>query len=358
MKKFNFSALLFLFVTAIVTSCTKPPVPPPAHEPQRVGFYVLGEGAQGRNNSTLALYLNSTKTLINDYFEAQNDGAKIGDTANDMIVYGSKSYIVVNISNKVIVSDIYSGKMIKEIDFGKEGNQDLSPRYCAATAGNVFVTTYHGGLVVLDTTSLQITKKIALSGAFSENIVLLNSNLYIANSGNKGDSNGEKGTTISVVSPATQTEVSIITVPQNPNRLAVSKSGDLFLSTWGNWTSVDAQIHKINPVTGTYQTIANLTASKMAINDNFIYTYHFSYISYEAYIMKVDLKTLTVTTFMEDQTDHDFRSIYDITTDPENGDIYFLDESGLVVVYDKNEVEKERFANAGTRVNKVIFLSR
>lgn len=356
MKKLNISALLFILVTSVVTSCTTPVPDPP--KPKRVGFYILGEGGLNKNNSTLSLYLNSTGTLISDYFGTQNNGAKIGDTANDMIVYGSKSYIVVNVSNKVVVSNIYSGEVVKEIDFGKEGSNNLSPRYAVAANGKVFVSTYYGGVAVIDTTSLLITKKIALSGAFSENIINLNGKIYVANSGNTGDSFGGSGTTISVIDIANESEASTITVPENPNRLVASKDGSLFVSTWGNWYNVDAQIHKVNTTTKTYQTIDNLTASRMVISDNFMYTFHFSYIAFESYVKKVDLSTLAISTFMEDPSENGFRSIYELSSDPQNGDIYFLDESGLVVVYDKNGTETMRFDNAGTRVNKVVFLDR
>ena len=61
------------------------------------GIYVLSEGLFNLNNSTLAYHsFKSGKTNI-DYFRSLNRRG-LGDTANDMAIYGNKLYIVVNVS--------------------------------------------------------------------------------------------------------------------------------------------------------------------------------------------------------------------------------------------------------------------
>ena len=59
--------------------------------------------------------------VVPDYFLAQN-GRGLGDTAQDMIVYGDKMYITVSGENTIEVTDLHA-KSIKQIE------TDGQPRY-------------------------------------------------------------------------------------------------------------------------------------------------------------------------------------------------------------------------------------
>ena len=61
------------------------------------------------------------------YFELQN-GRGLGNTANDMIVYGSKMYIAVAGESTIEVATL-DAKSLKQIECGAQ------PRYLAAYAG-------------------------------------------------------------------------------------------------------------------------------------------------------------------------------------------------------------------------------
>ena len=67
----------------------------------------------GSNNAGLSCFNLNTLTMTVDTFMNVNEKG-LGDTANDMIVYGSKMYIAVYGSSIIEVTDL-SGKSIKQI---------------------------------------------------------------------------------------------------------------------------------------------------------------------------------------------------------------------------------------------------
>ena len=358
-----------LLASALVlglTSCQKGEKTITYHD-ETLGYYVLSEGTANKGDSQLAFYNYATNTLDNDYFGTKNDGEKLGDTATDIIVYGSKTYIVVNISNKVTVLNSYTGRKIKDIDFGsvtiKDKATPANPRYSVGTAGKVFVSTWHNGLAVIDTTTLVITKNIALSEKFSEGLAEKDGEIYVANSGIEGDSYGGAGTTISIVSVSEEKETGTIKVLQNPNRLAFAKDGSLYCSSWGDWAKIDMTLQKIN--IGTKQvvnTFKDFAAKSIAVTSTDVYSCAFSYLSYNTYFTKTKISDNTTTKALEPE-DYSFRSIYEVCVDPKTEYVYWLDESGLVVIFDKDgkyisELPgKKTEGGIYTRPNKVVSLT-
>ncbi|MDD4819527.1 MAG: hypothetical protein PHD21_01665 [Flavobacteriales bacterium] len=359
MKKF-FTVLSLS--TLALFSCQKGEKEPTYHD-QTIGYYILSEGTANKNDSKLAFYDLSTKTLKNDYFASQNptETSGIGDTATDVIVYGSKTYIVVNISNKIIVLNSYTGALISEITLAA----NASPRYAVGTDGKVFVSTWNHGVEVIDTTLMTITKNISLSEKFSEGIVTKDGYVYVANSGKEGDSYGGNGTTISVISTATMQETATITVPKNPNRLAFGPNGMLYCTTWGNWVDEDMTLSKIDVTTNkVVKSYENFAAKALAINAIDIYSCAFSYITYETYFTRTSLANDTSEDALNGVSprDYGFRSIYDVSVDPLTNDVYWLDESGLVVIFDKDGNKKGELPNKSnggiyTRPNKVVMVT-
>lgn len=78
-------------------------------------LYVLNEGLQNSNNASLTMYNIADGTVVNNYFKAVNSGIGIGDTANDIIVYGNKMYITVSTDNIIWVTDL-NAKIIRKIE--------------------------------------------------------------------------------------------------------------------------------------------------------------------------------------------------------------------------------------------------
>ena len=95
-------------------------------------LYVLCEGLFNQNNSSLARFSFGNQQMVRDYFKAVNRRG-LGDTANDMAIYGSKIYVIVNISSTVEVIDFRTGSSLKQIQMLAENGSSRQPRYIAFT---------------------------------------------------------------------------------------------------------------------------------------------------------------------------------------------------------------------------------
>ncbi|MBV5343397.1 hypothetical protein JZU68_07235, partial [bacterium] len=112
-----------------------------SNEPTQL--YVLSEGLFNMNNSTLARYDLTKQTLVPDFFLATNKRG-LGDTANDMGMYGSKIYVVVNVSSQVEVLDAATGKSLKRIALFDSKGVAREPRFVDFHNGKAYVCSFDG----------------------------------------------------------------------------------------------------------------------------------------------------------------------------------------------------------------------
>src|SRR5476651_1246364 len=219
---------LFITVTfiAILSACTKDKnnVTPSTPTAQRAGVYILNQGNYGSGNGTLTYYDYTTKTLTADIFSKVN-GRTLGDTPNDIKIYGSKMYITVDVSGTIEVVDAKTAKSIKQFS-QKTGSTSREPRSIAFNNGKVFVSQYDGTVAVIDTTTLTIDKYITV-GRNPEQMVVSNGKLYVANSGGLSFGNPDK--TVSVIDLSTYTETKKITVIANPGSIGADGYGNVYV---------------------------------------------------------------------------------------------------------------------------------
>ena len=143
------------------------------------GFYLLNEGNMGSNKCTLDYYdyTNATYTR-NIYGNANPDVVKeLGDVGNDLQIYGSKLWAVINCSNKVEVMDAATATRIGQIEIP-------NCRYIAFDGPYAYITSYAGPVQIddnykqlgyvarVDTATLQITDK-CLVGYQPDGIAIL-----------------------------------------------------------------------------------------------------------------------------------------------------------------------------------------
>ena len=200
--------------------------------------YVLNAGDWKSSNSSLTKYDLETGAAVQNYFEYQN-GRCLGNTANDMLVHGSKMYIAVSGESTIEVTSL-DAKSIKQIKCSGQ------PRYLAANGSNVYVTYYDGNVARIDTTSLEVDAMVEV-GRNPEQLALYNGNLYVANSGGM-DYNTEVGydKTVSVVDLATFAEVEKIEVACNP-AVVVSCNEGVFVASYGNYYDIPSTLQRISP---------------------------------------------------------------------------------------------------------------
>ena len=349
--------LLLMFLAAFFTACddTDKIVDPTEVPPSQTNkLMILCEGSFNGNNSTLAYYDLSTKNIDKDFFNTVN-GRGLGDTANDILKYDSKIYIVVNVSGSIEVLDAKSGRSIKNIDMKTSTGESKQPRYAAAYGGKVYVTSYDDTVTRIDTATLAIDGSVKV-GRDPEGICIKNNKIYVANSGGLDYATGNYDTTVSIIGLQNFTVEKTIEVGTNPYQVFADSEGDVYVTTRGNYVDIAPAFKKISP---NYEVTAinNVQVSEFTIvNDK-------AYILYNEWgkpsVVKVfDCQTEKVVTenFIVDKTlnvnGYKIAAdayVYVTTTD------YIT--SGNVFCFDKTGKLKFKLESVGMNPNKVIFLN-
>ena len=158
------------------------PVPPSGGvfgEESTTELYVLSEGLFNQNNSTLARHSFTNNQTITSYFSSINNRG-LGDTANDMALYGNKLYIVVNVSSQIEVIDWYTGLSVKQIPLLQDNGSSRQPRNIAFHQDKAYVCCFAGTIARIDTTSLTVDDK-QHAGRNPDGICVHIQTLYVSN---------------------------------------------------------------------------------------------------------------------------------------------------------------------------------
>jgi len=349
--KLNYLFIAIAFTTALA-SCHKDKVVTPSDTPtaQRAGIYVLNQGGFGDNNSTLSYYSYSTKILTSDLFSSANGGAKLGDVGNDLGIYGSKMYIIVNNSNKVDIVNAHTGVLIKSDSL-------YQCRSVVFYKNDAFITSYNGTVAVMDTSSLTINSSITV-GADPEQMAIVGSKLYVANSG--GLNFGSPDSTVSVVDLTTMKQIKLITVIADPTSVTADTLGHVYVLSFGNFSNIAAGMTVINDATD-----AVVSQPTVSLGNNIpLYQQH-GFIYYPTStnaIATYNAKTQSAgsANFITDGTT--IISPYAISGDPNTGEIFVTDavdynSNGVLYAFDKTG-KKEYQLTVGVNPGKIALLNK
>ena len=198
--------------------------------------YVLNSGDWKSNNSSLTKCDLETGAVVQNYFELQN-GRGLGNTANDIIVYGSKMYIAVAGESTIEIASL-DAKSISQIKCTAQ------PRYLAACGDKVYVTYYDGHVARIDTASLEVDAMVAV-GRNPEQLAVCDGKLYVANSGGM-DYNTALGydNTVSVIDLDAFVEVEKVEVVCNP-AVVVSVGDGVYVASYGNYYDIPGTLQYI-----------------------------------------------------------------------------------------------------------------
>ena len=152
------------------------------------GFYLVNEGNMGSNKCTLDYFDYFTGLYARNFYAERNPNVikELGDVGNDIGIYGSKLYVVVNCSHKVEVLDSRTGTRLGQVDIP-------NCRYVRFYRGKAYVSSYVGPVLIdpdapkgavyeVDTTSLKVTRKVSV-GYQPEEMEIVDDYMYVANSG-------------------------------------------------------------------------------------------------------------------------------------------------------------------------------
>jgi lipoprotein len=215
-----------------------------------VGMYVLNEGNMGSNKASIDyLDLDENKPTVhylrNIYSERNPNVVKeLGDVGNDIKIYGSKLWIVVNVSNKVEVATADSCKRITQINIP-------NCRYLAFKDGFAYVSSYVGPVKLDQDAPLGMVYKVdtvdfkkkdsVVVGYQPEELCIVENKLYVANSGGYRMPNYDN--TLSEIDLTTFKEIRKIKVGLNLHHCQVDHYGQIWVTSRGNYNDVPSRIY-------------------------------------------------------------------------------------------------------------------
>lgn len=326
-------------------------------------LYILSEGLFNLNNSSLARYSFKNSKLTKNYFKEINKRG-LGDTANDIAIYGSKLYIVVNVSSTIEVIDLYTGSSIKQIPMLTDNGSSRQPRHIAFHKDKAYICSFDGTVARIDTTSLEI-ERIVKAGRNPESLCVQNEKLYVSNSGGLDYSEGlGVDRTVSVFDIASFTEIKKIEVGPNPGCILPGPDETVYVATHGsNIADGDYHLVKINGHTDEVEHIYDEKVMNFAISGNIAYLYNYNYSTETSSIKVFNLKTGETIrdNFISDGTK--INTPYGININPFSGNIYITEAysytiTGDVLCFNQNGQLLFRLNRVGLNPNTVIFSNK
>lgn len=249
----RFSSFVLTAAVILTGSCmnSKPPVGV-LPEPGELGrLYILNEGVMGMGNSSIDFYDFADGTYVTDAFPAANPDVPfgLGDTGNDLAVYGGKLWAVMNGSDLVEVMDASTMEHIRAIDVPACRNITFSGRYAYVTswAGNVSDDGDRTGMVYrIDINSLSIAGTVEV-GYQPEDIAALDGKIYVANSGGMTDGYDNR---LSIIDEESFSLERTVEIAANICDIAPDAYGRLWISSPGDYYSVHSGIYVYDTVSG------------------------------------------------------------------------------------------------------------
>ena len=321
-------------------------VQPPASDEQMgrsdfvKGFYLLNEGNMGMNKCTLD-YMDFVTGCYHKNIYAETNPTQVlelGDVGNDIQIYGSKLYAVINCSHFVEVMNKDNARHIGEIKIP-------NCRYITFHQGYAYVSSYAGPVQIdpnarlgyiakIDTASLQVVDTCVV-GYQPEEMVITDNKLYVANSG--GYRAPEYDNTVSVIDLDSFRETKKIEVDINLHRLELDNQGNIYVSSRGDYYNRMSNLYVIDSHTDQVTDTLNIAASEMCIDENLLYLYstEYSYVSSQEWDITyalIDTRTRKIISrnFITDGTEKRIKKPYGIAVNPETKEFYVTDAKDYV----------------------------
>lgn len=307
------------------------------------GLYLVNEGNMGSNKCTLDYYDYHTGLYARNFYAERNPEVvkELGDVGNDIGIYGSRLYVVVNCSHKVEVLDARSGRRIGQVDIP-------NCRYIRFHRGKAYVSSYVGPVLIdpdapkgavfeVDTLTLAVTRKVSV-GYQPEEMEIADDYMYVANSG--GYRAPFYDNTVSVIQMIDFKQVQQIPVGINLHRLKKDRYGKLWVTSRGDYQSRPSRLFVMRKKPGFNQMTVTDTipvaCSDMAFRGDTLLYYATEWNNFTAsntitYGM-IDIRTCTplAESFITDGTEREINIPYGIAVHPDTGEIFVTDARNYV----------------------------
>lgn len=324
-----------------------------------VGMYLLNEGNMGSNKCTLD-YLDFVQGYyVRNLYAERNPHVikELGDVGNDIRVYGSKLYVVVNCSNKMEVLDARTGVRISQVDIP-------NCRYVNFYRGHAYVSSYvgpvqlnnpnavKGAVYKVDTLTLKVVDKCTV-GYQPEEVEVLGEYLYVANSGGYMAPNYDN--TVSVIELEGFRQMQKIPVGINLHRVKADNHGRLWVTSRGDYETISSNLYVLQKKKGRNEMevtdTLNIPCSNFCISGDSLYYYSTEWNNFTQQntitygIINTETLQRVSDSFITDGTQADITIPYGINIHPDTGDIYITDaknyvSSGVLHCYSKDGKHK------------------
>lgn len=323
------------------------------------GMYLVNEGNMGSNKCTLDYLDFENGWYARNLYAEKNPHVvkELGDVGNDIRIYGSRLYVVVNCSNKVEVLNARTGVRIGQIEIP-------NCRYIRFYRGKAYVSAYvgpvqlynpdavKGAVYKVDTLSLQVEGKVTV-GYQPDELEVLGEYLFVANSGGYMAPNYDN--TVSMIELEGFRQVRKIPVGINLHRIRADRYGRLWVTSRGNYENIPSNLYvlerKKNSVEMVVTDTLGIPCSNLFIQGDSLYYYstewnNFTQRNTVTYgIIDIKTKRKVSDSFIKDGTGGDITIPYGIALHPETGDIFVTDaknyvSSGTLYCYTRDGVRK------------------
>ena len=307
------------------------------------GFYLLNEGNMGNNRSTLDYFDYEEGTYYKNIYAERNPNVvkELGDVGNDLLIYGSKMYAVINCSHKVEVMKAKDAIRIAKIDIP-------NCRYAIGDKGYVYVSSYVGPVQIdptapkgavfkVDTLTMQVVGSVEV-GYQPEEMTIIGNRLYVANSGGYRVPYYDNSISVIDLDEFQLCDVIVLDKTANFHRIDHDSRGRLWLSSRGNYYGdFNSDLFVIDPKGKRIIKDMNLAVSDMWVDGDMAYVIstEWSYVSGENTVSyaKIDMMSMSVVdkSLIKDGTDKKIKVPYGIAVNPITKDFYVTDAKSYVV---------------------------
>ena len=321
---------------------------PTAHETgdqtdsEYAGMYVLNEGNMGSNKCTLDYLDLSTGTYTRNIYPSRNPNQvmELGDVGNDIKIYGSSLWMVVNMSNKVEVAHAATAVSRGHVDIPNCRNIAFANGYAYVSSyvGKVNGESVLGGVYKVDTTTLQVMGKVTV-GYQPDELAVVGSKLYVANSGGYQAVQGHGyDRRVSVIDLAIFTHERDIDVAPNLSLLRADRYGQLWVASRGDYKGIPSRLYLLKHNAAGQMAKADsidIPVGGMYIEGDSIYYYGASFDhsgqQVKSFgIINIRQKKVVDSQPLQEPTDNPIRTPYGIIVHPISHDIYVMDATNYV----------------------------
>jgi len=319
-----------LFLLLFFSSCEKDLGESPSLNPINPSgdsrlLLVGNEGSFGTNTASLSVINLSTDAVTNNVYRASNS-QDVGDVLQSITRINDLYYMVVNNSNKILVTDTNFKKIA--IISGL-----TSPRYITAVSETrAYVSSlFNDKIYIIDLIAHAKISEIQMDYNWTEEMLLVRdatgNNLYVC----ENDTAVNYITKLDVVTNQIVDRIPI--AGYSPSKIVEASNGNLWILSGNNFYNKVSTLTELNPITNqivsSFSFPSNYTTQQLAIgpsNEKYVTVVDYTTNAYGVFKFSASATSFPASFFIHQTSTENF---YGISVDPLNGDLYVSDSKGF-----------------------------